>query len=183
MIRAMSPAAKLAALAIVAVALSIMPGLALPIGALIVLIWMAAGLAWSRLLRALRPLVWILAPVAVFQIWLLGLEAALRTVIAIVVLVAAAELVTATTRLTDFLSAITRLLQPLARFGASPSSIAFAIVFLIRLAPVIGGIGRDIMDARLARGASRNPFPAAAPLLIRTLRFADLTADALDCRK
>lgn len=182
MIRGLSPAAKLCALAALAALVSAIPGIALPAVIVVMYVWRDAGLAWTTLGRALRPLLWFLAPVAVFQVWALGLDGAARTVLAVIALVSAAELITATTRTADLLAAVTRLARPLARVGVSPSAVGFSVVFLMRLVPIIAAAARDIDTARRARGAGRNPFAVLAPLLIQTLRTADATAEALDAR-
>jgi biotin transport system permease protein len=180
----MTPGFKLAGLAEVAAVLSLAPGFVpvAAVGAVVTVLWHGSKLSWRALGRALRPLMWFLIPIALFQGWALGLGPALRMASSIVVLVAAAEWVSRTTRNTDLLAAVTHVVRPLAPLGVAPDAVSFAVVFLIRLVPTIAAFGREVHEARLARGAGCNPLALLSPLLIRLLRHADLIAEALAAR-
>ncbi|MDX2143463.1 MAG: CbiQ family ECF transporter T component [Rhodospirillaceae bacterium] len=155
------------------------------LGAMVValaVVWVVAGLGVQHLRQTLLPLVWIAAAIFVFQIMLAGIGAALIVTVKLAALVAAAALVTFTTRTSDMLSTLTRALKPLARFGVNGELVAMAVVFVVRLVPVVAALGRETLDARLARGAGRNPLAVALPLAIRLMRQADVMAEALLAR-
>lgn len=178
------PAAKLAGLALFAVLLTLSGGTAVPLisAGLLLVAWAITELRWEELLRLLKPLLWFLVPIAVFQAIARDGTAAARITLNILDLVVAAGLVSATTSMNRLLESLTRMLRPLAAIGISPSLVAFSVGFVIRLVPVIAAEARDIDDARIARGARRNPLALLSPLLIRVIGLGNSLGEALDAR-
>lgn len=152
--------------------------LGLAVGALFVL----ARVPWRVALAQLRPVVWMLALIAVVQV--LTTSPARATVVCALLLisVALAALVTLTTRVTDMLDAVTRGLGPLRRFGVDPERVGLLLALAIRCVPLLAGIVREVADARRARGLQWSVTALATPVLVRALRTADAMGDALAAR-
>ena len=139
---------------------------------------------WSPLvaLEQVRPLRWLLLVLVPFQVWTAGWEAALVVVGTLVVAVAAACLVTLTTRVSDLLDTLVRLLAPLRLAGFDPERAGLALALAVRSVPVIGAAAREVADARRARGLERSVRALAVPLVVRTVRHAERTGEALAAR-
>ncbi|MBL8628196.1 MAG: energy-coupling factor transporter transmembrane protein EcfT [Rhodospirillaceae bacterium] len=175
---------KLLALAVYAVAISLTDRMIAFCALILVLgvAWAVSAVPWGRLLAALKPVVWLLAVLFIFQILIANFAVAADVVVTLTCLVVAAALVSHTTRTDDMLAALTRAFSVLAPIGVNAQSCAFAIVFTIRLVPFIAAVGREAIHARIARGASRNPLPALVPIVIRLMRESDTLAEALVAR-
>ena len=176
--------AKLAALALLLFVLGIVPGL-WPLAAAAVVV--AAGAVLSRvgagaLVAQVRPLLWVLVPVAAFQAWLAGPAAAVRVAGSLLLAVAAAGLVTLTTRTQDLLDALAGGLQPLRRIGVDPERVGLVLALAVRSVPVLAGLAAEVREARAARGAERSVRAFAVPFVIRALRHADQLGEALAAR-
>jgi biotin transport system permease protein len=127
----------------------------------------------------LRSVVLLLVP---FQWWTAGWRAAAVVVGTMVALVAAAGLVTLTTRMTALLDLLERLLQPLQRFGLQPERVSLLLALTIRAVPVLVATLSDVRDARRARGLERSPKALLVPVVLRTMRHADRLGEALVAR-
>ena len=125
---------------------------------------------------------WVAAVLVPFQWWSGGWRAAVVVVGTMAVGVAAAGLVTLTTRVEDMLGALTAVLRPVRRLGADPDRVALVLALTIRTVPVLTDIAADVRDARRARGRERSPRALLVPLVVRTLRHADRTGEALAAR-
>lgn len=134
----------------------------------------AAGHVW-----ALR---WVAAVLVPFQWWAGGWRAVVVVVGTMAVGVAAAALVTLTTRVDDMLRALTAVLRPVTRLGGDPERVALLLALTIRTVPVLENIATEVRDARRARGLERSPRALLVPLVVRTLRHADRTGEALAAR-
>lgn len=176
--------AKLAALAVSALALSLLrltaPGV---LAALIVAcaLYPVAGLPWSSLASAWWRLRWLIAVLAgALWVFVSAGEAMVSTgrVVALLLL---AELVTRTTRMGDLMEALRRALGPLRRFGIDPEAVAMTLSLTIAMIPVIAAFAGQVREAQLARGVRLGP-RAALPLLVMTMRHADDVGDALVAR-
>ena len=130
----------------------------------------------------MRPLRWFLLVMAPFQWWSGGWEAVVVTLGGMVVAVAAAGLVTLTTRVSEMLDGVQRLAQPLRHVGVSPERVALTVSLTLRSIPVVGQLLQQTLDARRARGLDRSVRAVATPLVIRTVRHAERVGDALAAR-
>jgi biotin transport system permease protein len=177
----MTPGAKLLALALFAVALSFTDNIVLLLGmaGAVVVLW---RFNWAQLALNLKPVFWILLAIFVFQFFAGGFWPAFDTALTVATLVAAAAWVSATTRTDEMLDALKKTLAPLKRVNLNPNSIAFVLVFTVRLVPFVAQVGREALAARLARGATRNPLAALVPSVIRLMRETDQIAEALVAR-
>ena len=137
----------------------------------------------ARALAAqVRPLLWLLVPLTALQLWLSGPARALTVAGALVVAVAAAGLVTLTTRTEDLLDALVAVLRPLRRAGVDPERVALVLALAVRSVPGLAGIAGEVQQARAARGAERSVRAFAVPFVIRSLRHADRLGEALEAR-
>lgn len=180
-----SPAgAKLLALLVCGVA-SVLVRHPWQVGAALLLValgYAVAGLSLRILLRQARPLSWILLLVGVFHGVVNGWERAVVVVGVILALVLAAGLVTLTTRTSELVGAIVRVLGPVRRIGVDPERIGLVLALGIRSVFVVADIAAEVRDAQRARGLAGSPRAYAVPLIIRSLRHADELGEALVAR-
>lgn len=175
---------KLAALAAGSLALVVWRGwLALAIGAAVTVAAYAVArvpprVAWAQL----RPLRWVLLVLGLAQLLISGWRLALAVTASLLVLVAAAALLTLTTRVSALLDTVARLLHPLRRWGVDPDRFALLAALTVRTVPVIAGLRDEVAEARRARGLERSPRALLVPLVVRTVRHADHLGEALAAR-
>jgi biotin transport system permease protein len=154
----------------------------------------AAGLAVLAVVAALsrvglrpvlaqvRPVLWIVVVVFAAQVWLADLRTAVVVVGSMVLAVAAAGVVTLTTRTQDLLDAVVFVLRPLRRLGVDPDRVGLVLALTIRSVPVLVGLAEEVRDARKARGAERSLRAFAVPFVVRSVRHADRLGEALAAR-
>ncbi|MGY1770880.1 CbiQ family ECF transporter T component [Blastococcus sp. SYSU D00813] len=176
---------KLGLLAALAVALFLVDGLAVVGGTLAAVLLLglaAARLPWRSLLAQVRPvwpwLVLLFGFHLVVTDWRTGTVVVLR----LLALVAAAAMVTATTRVTELVAVVEWLARPLAVCGVRPARIGLVIAMTLRFVPLVAERAQRIRDAQAARGAERFRFQALVPLLVQVLRLAATLGEALDAR-
>ncbi|WP_040798647.1 energy-coupling factor transporter transmembrane component T family protein [Nocardia higoensis] len=151
-------------------------------GAVIAVLFAVAGIGWRVALAQLRPVVWMLAIIAVFQVLLTSPERAVVVCGVLLISVALAALVTLTTRVGDMLDAVTRALGPLRRFGVDPDRIGLLLALAIRCVPLLTAIVQEVAEARRARGLDWSMTALVTPALVRALRTADAMGEALAAR-
>lgn len=134
--------------------------------------------AWKQL----RPLLPLVVFLGAFQTVVAGWRTATVVVGLLVLLAMFAALVTLTTRSTDLVATLVRLLGPLRRLGVDPDRIGLLLLLGIRSVPVVVGIAAQVRDAQRARGLTASPTAFAVPLIVRSLRHADALGDALVAR-
>lgn len=175
---------KLLVLAVAAVTLVVVrTPLAVGVAAVLVVgAGLLADLSPRELGRQVWPLRWVVLVLVPVQWWTSGWRAALVVVGTMLVLVAAAGLVTVTTRTTALLDLFERLLAPLRRFGVEPERVSLLLALTIRAVPVLVGTLADVRDARRARGLERSPRALLVPVVVRTMRHADRLGEALVAR-
>ena len=144
--------------------------------------YVVAGLSLGVLLRQARPLAWILLLVGAFHVVVNGWERAVVVTGVILVLVLLAGLVTLTSRTSDLVDAMVRVLGPLRRFGVDPARIGLLLALGIRSVFVVAQFAQEVRDAQRARGLTASPRAYAVPLIIRSLRHADELGEALVAR-
>jgi biotin transport system permease protein len=175
---------KLLTLAAASIALLVWRGLlALGVAAvLVVLAYALAGVPWRVAWSQLRPLRWVVLLLGAAQIALSGWRLALTVVGALVVLVAAAALLTLTTRVSALIDTFSRMMRPLRPLGVDPERVGLLAALTVRTVPVIAGIRDEVVQARRARGLERSPRALLVPLVVRTVRHADHLGEALVAR-
>ena len=164
--------------------LALLPGPVPVLLAAVVVLGLAAlaRIGPRPLAAQVRPLLWLLVPLTALQLWLSGPARALAVAGGLVVAVAAAGLVTLTTRTDELLDALVTGLRPLRRAGVDPERVALVLALAVRSVPVLVGIAGEVQQARAARGAERSVRAFAVPFVIRSLRHADRLGEALEAR-
>lgn len=150
--------------------------------ALVVLLGALAGVSPRTLLAHARPALVMLAVIFAAHTVIASWEAGLLVVLRFGLLILSATLVTLTTRVADMVAVVERVCGPLRRVGVSPARVGLVLALAIRFVPVLAEKLREIREARWARGVNRPTVMLLVPLLIKTLRFADQTAEAIDAR-
>jgi biotin transport system permease protein len=130
----------------------------------------------------LRPLLWVLVPLSVFQVIVAGPARAAVVVGVILALVLLANLVTLTTRTTDLIDVVVTLCRPVRVLGVDPVRVGLLLNLAIRCVPLVIELATEVRDAQRARGLESSPRALVVPLLVRTLRRADEIGEALVAR-
>jgi biotin transport system permease protein len=99
----------------------------------------------------------------------------------VVTILLLASLLTLTTRMSDLLAVLDRLLRPLRRLGVDAEAIAMTLSLTLTMIPVVAGFADRVREAQRARGV-RLGVRTAVPLLVMTLRHGDDVGDALAAR-
>lgn len=92
-----------------------------------------------------------------------------------------ASLLTLTTRMSDLLDVLKRVLHPLSRHGVDADAVAMSLSLTVTMVPVTADFARRVREAQRARGV-RLGVRAVVPLLVLALRHADDVGDALAAR-
>lgn len=150
--------------------------------AAVVLGFGVARIPVSVVLAQFRPLLWMIAIIAVFQVIITGPARAVVVCGVLLVSVALAALVTLTTTVTAMLDTCQRVLRPLERFGVDPGRVGLLLALTIRCVPLLSGIVAEVSDARKARGLQWSISALATPVIVRALRTADALGEALVAR-
>ncbi len=146
-------------------------------------LYAAGGAAFARHgLAMLRPLWPFLALLAVWHLWTGDWRAGAVIGLRLLAAVAAANLVTMTTRLDDMLSVVERALAPLGRLGLPVRRVALALALAIRFVPVLLDRARALGEAWRARSARRPGWRLVVPLALGALDDAERVAEALRAR-
>jgi biotin transport system permease protein len=144
--------------------------------------YLLARLPIRSLLSQLRPLLWVLLAVGVFQAVISGWRAVVDVLISLIALVLAAGLISLTTSMTALTDVLLWLLRPLHRFNVAPDKAALLISLSVRSVPVIVALAQEVRDAQRARDLGNSPRAFVVPLLVRSLRHAEALGDALVAR-
>jgi biotin transport system permease protein len=183
------PGVKLLCLAALAVLLFARPMLTVAGAAL--LGTLAVGLGVARLpvavlARQAWALRWFLLVLFVVQALTTDVASGAHTVLRLLVLVLAAAVVTATTRVTEMVAVVERLCAPLRLVGARPRRVGLLIAMALRFIPVLIERADRIRAAQAARGGAPRGVRAlrttVAPLLVQLLQMAHDVSEALDAR-
>lgn len=177
--------AKLAALACGTVGLfALTTPLAQAVAALAVLALIASGgRAFAReCLGLLRPLWPFVAIVALWHLITGDIAGGAVVILRMAAAVAAANFVTMTTRLSDMLAVIERLLAPIAALGVRPRPLSLALALVIRFIPVMLTRTEAISLAFRARSPRRPGWRLLMPVSLAALDDAEHVADALRAR-
>lgn len=140
------------------------------------------GFGVRTLASQIWPLRWVVVLLFPFQWWTADWQVAVGIVGTLVLAVAGAGLISLTTRVTDLLDVITRMLAPARAVGVDPDRVALLLALTIRAVPVISGTLHEARDARRARGLERSTRALVTPVVMRTIRHADRVGDALAAR-
>jgi biotin transport system permease protein len=138
-----------------------------------------ARVPWHRLRPLLGTLLVLTIGLGVLQWWLVGLEPAAVVVLRLVTSLAAANLVTLTTRIDDVVAAVERVLRP---FTRRADLLGMLVGLTVQAVSTLSAIAGSVREAAKARGAERSPTALTVPFVVRTLRHADELGEALAAR-
>lgn len=181
----LSPGVKFVAMGVIILVMSLTVRTLPALGAAtagVAAIFALGGIGPLEAWRQLRPLLWMLAFIFVFQVIFTDWQRALVVCGLLALSVALATVVTLTTRTTDMLDAIVRGLRPLGRLGVRTDLVALAMALTIRSIPLMVEVVREVDEARKARGLRPGPRILVAPVVLAALRTADGFADTLTAR-
>ena len=133
-------------------------------------------------LAMLRPLWPFVLIVALWHLFTADLSGGAVVILRMGAAVAAANFVTMTTRLSDMLVVIERLLSPLKFLGLRPRPFALALALVIRFIPVMLTRIEAITLAFRARSPRRAGWRILMPATLAALDDAERVADALRAR-
>lgn len=133
-------------------------------------------------LAMLRPLWPFVLIVALWHLFTADLSGGAVVILRMGAAVAAANFVTMTTRLSDMLVVIERLLSPLKFLGLRPRPLALALALVIRFIPVMLTRIEAITLAFRARSPRRAGWRILMPATLAALDDAERVADALRAR-
>lgn len=176
---------KLVLLIVAIVAVTVLartPAQVLGVAAGVAMLFAVARIPARVALAQLRPVLWVLLVIAVFQLIITSPARAAVVCGVLLISVALAALVTLTTRVSAMLDAVTRGLAPLRRLGVDTDRIGLLLALAIRCVPLLAGIVHDVAEARRARGLQWSMTALVTPVLVRALRTADAMGEALVAR-
>jgi biotin transport system permease protein len=180
----MKPGAKLAMLAVFTFGLFWLRT-PLPLGVTLVAVgvfYLMSGRDFARHgARMLRPLWPFVLVVGLWHLWLNDPNGGAVVVVRMVTAVAAANLVTMTTKLSDMIAVLERLARPLSPL-LPPRRLALAIALVIRFIPVLSERAGILAQAWRARSGRRPGWRLIAPAALAALDDAENVADALRAR-
>lgn len=143
--------------------------------------WRLAGFPLQQAWQALKPARWLLAAIFILQLWVSDVAQAAFVVLRFACLMLAAALVTRTTRTSEFVEGVKRLLRHAPRWVPA-DNIALAIALTLRFIPQVNAVYEEVRAAQRARGLDKHPVALLNPLLVRTLKAGDQITDAIRAR-
>jgi len=148
---------------------------------LVVLLFLVARVPLALAWRQIVPIVWVLAFAVPVQVIFGGWEAAAVMAVRLVLAVALAAAFTLTTSVTATLDAVQALLRPFRRW-IDADRVGLALALTIRCVPLLAELVREVLEARMARGAEGSLLALAVPVIVRALRTAEHLGEALTAR-
>lgn len=146
------------------------------------LLYLSLGRAGVRAMKAVKPLLWMLAVIfafhAIFGDWVLGLSTVLR----LLAMVLLANFISITTRMEALMDAVEPLFVPLRPLGLSSRRISLAVALVIRFVPVLMAVYAALQEAYKARTGKATSWRLLAPFALHALKMTEHTAEALTAR-
>lgn len=181
---------KTALLAVIVLALSVLPATWWAVGASVLTVFVtytiaaAPHLRWAvdELVRQAYTVRWLLAVILTGQLLFRPIEPAAATTIRIAAILILAGLLTATTPTARLLDLTERVLHPAARIGIDPRRASLVLAVTLATIPALTRAAAQITDAHRARGSRGNLRRFTMTFLILALRHADDVGDALTAR-
>ena len=143
-------------------------------------LYASAGLRPVVIWTQLRPLRWVLLILFGFQAVSRGWEVAVVVTGKLAITVALAGLLTLTTRASELLETLERVMRRVP--GVNADRAALVLTLAIRAIPVVAGLAAEIRDAQRARGGGLDVRAYGVPLVVRSLRYSDALGEALVAR-
>lgn len=176
---------KLAGLCLGTILLFAIENMAIQTAALlaVLLLYCLPGRAFLRSgLKHLRVLIPFVVILLVWHFVTDDLALGIMVILRMVTAVALANLVTMTTRLTELMDVVRRMLSPLRRAGISTAPLEIAMPLLIRFAPVLIERAELMFQSWRARSVRRQNWRVVLPMMLLALDDADRVGEALKAR-
>ena len=141
-----------------------------------------AGLGMRELGRQLVAVRWVVVITLAGQLLFLTPEAAVANTSRVLAAILLAGLLTLTTRVTDLLDAVERMLAPFRRLGLDPQRVALLLTVTLTTVPVLARLASGVREAQRARGARAGIVTFVVPFLVVSLKHADELGEALTAR-
>lgn len=142
----------------------------------------ASGLPWRVVLAPLKILWMILAVIAAYQSFAVGIVPAVRICANIAACVVTASLIMSTTRDSQLMDAVAAAGRPLKYVGGDPERFALTVGIMFRSIPYLLGSVTAVRDSAKARGLERSPRALVLPVVVGAVAYARQTGDALAAR-
>lgn len=136
----------------------------------------------AHALRLIRPLWPFVLVVGLWHLWLQDMAAGTTILLRLITAVAAANLVTLTTRLSEMIAALETLTAPLRPLGLNPRTLSLAVALVIRFFPVLMDRTAQLAESFRARSPRRPGHRILVPAALAALDDADHVAEALRAR-
>ena len=152
---------------------------------MVVLTAAVARIPTRLFVRQLSGALPLLIFIALMLWWRTDGEQALTMFLVLLSAIAAAILLTLTTRVSVLMETFERILAPTARIGVPVDQVALAMTLTIRLIPLQVQAVNEVLDARRARGSRSTSASLTAfgvPIVVRTILRSRAIADALRAR-
>ena len=147
-----------------------------------VLAFAVSGLGMRELGRQLVAVRWVVVITLAGQLLFLSAEAAVANTSRVLAAILLAGLLTLTTRVTDLLDAVERILAPFRRLGLDPQRVALLLTVTLTTLPVLARLAAGVREAQRARGARAGIVTFVVPFLVVSLKHADELGEALTAR-
>lgn len=151
--------------------------------ALVIVLYLLPG--WRFFTYGLKPIkmLWpFIVLVGAWHWWSNELQQGAIIILRLLSMVALANLVTMTTRLSDMIEVVRFLTRPFAKMGFNTRALEIAMALVIRMTPVLIGKGQKLTWAWKARSHRRSGWRILLPFTVLALDDADHVAEALRAR-
>jgi biotin transport system permease protein len=149
----------------------------------VALLYLAEGRRFARAgLRQLRALLPFLLVIVVYHAATGTIPAGAVVALRLLSAVAAANLVTMTTRLEDMMAVVEAALRPLQRLGLNVGALAVAVALVVRFTPALAEKVGRLIEAWRGRSARRAGWRIVPPFLLLALDDAEHVAEAIRAR-
>lgn len=145
-------------------------------------LYFVAGFGFDVLWRQIKPVLYLLAFMFIFHLWISGWRSAIGLSGTLLAIIAFAALITLTTPTTALIDAAVFAMQPLKRLGVDPERVGLMLTMGIRSVPLMVGLAMKVREAQIARNQTQTVQAFAVPLLVSALRQADAMGEALVAR-
>ncbi|MBC8718995.1 energy-coupling factor transporter transmembrane protein EcfT [Ochrobactrum sp. Marseille-Q0166] len=147
------------------------------------ILYFSISQSFIQAIQRLIPIFLTIVLVAFFSFLVGTFEQAALQLLRLTSLMLLAATITATTKIGDFVQAITDFSKPIERMGlGNAEDIGLALGLVLRFVPEILTRYEAIRDAHKARGLKLRMFTILPSLIILTLQQADQIAQAIDAR-
>ena len=175
---------------------------------LLVVIVRASGISVLRLVKSLRPMLWILILTALLNLFMTpgeeifrfgflkiteeGIEKSIFLALRLTFLIMGSSILTLVTSPKELTDGLDFVLSPLQRFGVPTEQLTMMMTIALRYIPTLFDETDKIMKAQMSRGAdfetgniiqkAKNMVPLLVPLFINSFRRAYELATAMEAR-